>query len=267
MTVVYDDYIMYSKTMEAYKIKTLMDILCNTVKQSFFNINSNGIDMTMFDQFRNILVSFKLTNDGFNVFKFNDPDNNGVVNVSFTTSHLYKMLKTCKKKDCLELCILKNKPYELVIRTRPRDQNRVTVSVIHTSLSPNIHIEKPVFDNCNSVIIPSADFCKIMKDISLVGSDTITISTVENTVKFEANADGILKRSIIYGNDESTDYTYTGSFSHDRLSKIIKIAALGDVVQFYTQDERNPLKIKSRIGDIGVLELYIKSNDIIASER
>ena len=262
-----NDNILYARTTEAYKIKILLDILCNTIKQSFLNISENGIEMTMSDQFRNILISFELVDTGFDLYKFtHDTDDN--INVSITTAHLYKMLKTCKKKDTLEFYILKSKPTEILVKTRPRDNTRVTTSIIHTSLSPNIKMSKPQFSKkCNSIKVPSSDFGKIMKDMALIGSDTITISTKDDSIRFEATSDGILARNIVFGNELVVDeYDYKAVFSFDRLSKLTKISALGDYIQFQTEGVDIPLKLKTRIGDIGSLEIYIKSNDIITKE-
>jgi len=266
MTTIQSEYILHAKTIEAYRIKILLEILCNTVKQCYFNIDASGIKMVMFDQFRNVLVSFELQCDGFNLYKFNYPEDS--LNITFTTSHLYKMLKSSKKKDVLELCIFTNKPDQLTIKTSPKDLSRITESTIHTHLSQNIQIETPYVDLSNSILIQSPEFNKMIKDIYLIGSDVIKISSTDECIKFEADADGIMNRNVIFGTPPVNDaYRYSADFSHDRLTKISKIASLGEVIHFYTSDSASPVKIKTRIGDIGILELYIKSNHIIDEEN
>ena len=176
------------------------------------------------------------------------------------------MLKSIKKKDIVEFFMKEEDINQMHIKTIPKDYNRTTVSSISVQLAQNINVTEP--DNYNkSIIVQSSDFNKMTKDISLIGSGNISIKHHEGMLYFSADADGIMKREVIFGQKEdSNENIYESSFSSERFEKITKISSLNDILHIYTANKDLPIKLKTNIGNLGVLKIYIKSNEIIKKE-
>ena len=255
-------YIFIAKTNEAYRLKILSELICNTIKTSFFTISNEGISMSMFDQFKRILLVFNLNSENFQkfIFTLSEP-----IHISLTSSHLHKMLKSIKKKDVVEFFIKQGEINQLYIKTTPKENNRRTISNISVQMAQNINVTEPVnYDT--SIIIQSSDFNKMTKDISLLGSSNINIKYNKGLLSFSADADGVMKREVTFGEYNLDRHIYESSFLSERFDKISKISSLNDMLHIYTSSPNLPIKLKTNIGNLGVLKVYVKSNEIINQE-
>ena len=182
------------------------------------------------------------------------------------TMFFHKMLKSIKKKDMMELIIENSQLSELLIKTIPRDHNRIMTSSIKIQASQNIDINNPSgYDN--SIIIPSSDFNKMIKDLSIIGSDKISISTSKGYIQFAANADGVVKRDIAFGENEKEPTRNIKNFAFEQVERVAKIASLSTSVHVFPCTDELPLKIKSAIGHIGTMCVYIKSNEMLEMDK
>lgn len=119
-----------------------------------------------------------------------------------------------------------------------------------------------------SIIIQSSDFSKMIKDLSVVSSDFFTISNTEDSIKFSAESDGIVKRDVMFGNDTpSPVYKTENVFAFEQLARISKIASLSNSVYVYPSTPELPLHIRSTVGSIGTLSIFIKSNEMLNKEN
>ena len=72
------------------------------------------------------------------------------------------------------------------------------------------------------------------KDISLIGSSNVRIKFENNQLYFAADADGVMKREVIFGEyKEKNENNYDSSFSTERFEKISKISSLNDILHVY----------------------------------
>jgi hypothetical protein len=263
MSVTEEHYIFRAKTDNAYCVKTMAEVISNIIKTSFWKIGNNGITMSMFDQTRKSLVTVDLFSKDFFIYDFSHADN---LNIGINSSHFYKMLKSIKKKDTLELFITKDNPTVLNIKTIPKDHTRITLSSINIQTVQNIEVVNPR-GYTNSIIIPSSDFQKMIKDLDMIGSDKIKITVESGVISFTADADGIMKRVVTFGEKRSDNISVTSFFETEQIDRIIKISALCDQIHVFPSTDELPIQFKTRIGSIGYMSIFIKSNEILASER
>lgn len=259
-----DSRVFVAKTTDAYRFKILSEIVSNTIKTSFFTISKDGIYMCVFDQFKRILIEFDLKSENFQTFLYtlDEP-----INVSMTASHFYKMLKSVKKKDVIELSIDSRDSKQLVIKTYPKDRNRVTISSISLQMAHNIKIELPT-SYTKSVILQSSDFNKMIKDISSIQSGQVRIKNTSGQLHFTADADGVMQREVVFGECQPNNtQTYDSTFSSERLYKISKISSLNDLLHVHAETAELPLRIRTNIGSLGEFNIYMKSNEIIKQEE
>lgn len=247
------------ETDNAFRIKILSEIVSNVLKTSFWEIGKEGISLSMFDESRKTMISINLRNENFQTYEFESNEN---INIGINSSHFHKMLKTIKKKDMVGLCIKSLDSNELGITMIPKERNRKTVSEIKIQVVQNLEIMNPTGYG-KSVIIPSTDFHKMIKDLGTLNSDTIIITAYSNAIEFTSNADGIMKRTVSFGNPNPTGTPTTHHFSTEQINRISKISALCDSIHVFPATNELPIKFMTNVGLLGTMCVYIKSNENI----
>lgn len=259
------------KTGEAYYIKVLAELLTNNLKTGCFEVCNDGIKLRMFDHYRKTLVDLDLLAENFSLYKFKY---NEKFFLGLNLNHFHKMLKSVKKKDSLQLFINTEIPTELGIKTIPRENTRITTSGIKIQTIQNLDIDCPQGYG-KPVIVLSAEFQKMCKDLSSIGSSNIKVIAKNFHIEFIADADGILKRKVVFGEDENYDgedsdgedsVEYRATFATDQLSRITKLAGLSSTMQIFPATSNLPLLFKSNVGSLGKIAIYIKSKELLDQE-
>jgi proliferating cell nuclear antigen len=254
--------IFHCKTGEGHIIKILSELQQNIIKNGCYTITDNSINQRIMDNNKRILIDLNLNADKFITFK----NKSRTLSIGLNQSHFYKMLKSIKKKDSISLFIQDDRPNDLGIEIIPKEKNRVTVSHIKIQYIQSLDIDLPEgYDY--SVIIPSSEFQKMIKDMNNIGS-TIIVSSKNHVIKFKCESESIYSRFVEFGDrdDDIMDDYCEQVFDIDILTRIAKIAGLNSSMQIY-QKKGLPLLIKSPVGNIGSISLYIKSKDLIEADE
>lgn len=256
------------KTGEAYQIKVLSELLTHNLKTGCFEIDNDGIKLSMLDNPRKTMIDLQLDADNFSIYKNRSAEK---MCIGLNMNHLYKMLKSIKKKDSLELFITSENPTELGIKTIPKENTRTTTSSLKIQTIQNVII-KPPTGYKKPVIVPSSEFQKMCKDLSSIGSVNITVIASNFQIKFIANADGILTRQVAFGESDDSDDSedeeevYKATFATDQLSRIAKLSGLGTTMQIFTASVDLPILFRSSVGTLGKISVHIKSKELIDKE-
>ena len=260
-----------SKTHEGYIFKVLAELLQNNIKNACLKIDKNGISLCQMDNHRTILISFFLEAINFSIYKFK-PSKPMLLGINLT--HLYKMLKMIKKKDCIQLYIDDKNPTDLGIKVIPKENNRITTSFVKIQDIQNIDIDIPE-GYSKPVIVPSVEFQKMAKDLSNI-SDTVNIYAKNFQIRFVCDAGGVMKRQVDFGengdSDSDTsdemeeDMKYQQDFKTEHFTKIMKIAGLSNNLQIFPKNNF-PLLFKSQIGSLGKINIFVKSIQDIINEN
>jgi len=267
MTVIFK-----AKTHCAYTIKILAELLQNNIKTACFELDKDGIKLSMMDHHETILIKLYLESENFSLYKFKLKEKKFL---GVNLSHFHRMLKSIKKKDSLQLFIDDKFPNDLGIKVIPKENNRITTSFIKIQEKQNISIEVPTgYDK--PVIVPSSEYQKMCKDMSHIGN-MIRVTSKNFHIKFICNAGGVMKRNVEFGemsdsdddddhNDESKATEYVDDFDTEQLSRITKMAGLASNMQIYPKLKK-PLLFKSSVGSLGKISIYIKSKDQIEKDK
>jgi proliferating cell nuclear antigen len=213
------------------------------------------------DENRATLIDLKLDASNFESFQFNSPvGKDESVFIGLTLTHLYKLLKTVKKKDSITLYILHSEPTEIAIQVTPKDNKRVTTSFLKIQRVQNILVDIPTGYNAAPVPLPSSEFQKIYKDILSIGK-TVQVSTTGGVLQFDVDAGGIVKRRVEYGNlstkNENDTPRYEALFDTEQLVKLSKVCNLSQSLDIYT--EKNlPLLVSGNVGTLGTISIFVK---------
>lgn len=262
-------YLFRAKTNDAYIIKILIELLHNNIKTGCFEITQEGIHFCMADSNRRTLIHIQLYQKDFNVFSLQQP-----MNLGLNVNHFYKMLKSIKKKDSLVLFITDDRPTELGIQIIPKDHSRLTISYVRIQNIQNLEIMLPEPYH-HSILVSASEFAKMCKDMFNI-SNTITVSANRWNVRFVCNLGSVYSRQVILGETENEHsailassapvYTFNDDFDAEQLSRIMKISGLSSNLNIHCEKQM-PMMIRSKIGNLGVISIYIKSRQQIEEEE
>jgi len=256
------------KTADAYTIKMLFELLHNNIKTGCFELHKDGIQLCMTDSNRRTLIDVKILSREMNFYLL-QPDH---LRMGINVHHVYKMLRSVKKKDSMIMFINESNPSDLGIQIIPKDQTRLTTSFVRIQNIQNLEIEVPnAYDS--SVLVSSCEFAKMCKDM-LQMSQTIHIRSTRYNVRFTCNLGSVYSREVMLGetgfmnnniNIHEEQNIFDEDFDTEQLSRIIKIASLSSTMNVYCKQDY-PLFIQTKIGMIGVISLYLKSKSQIEAE-
>jgi len=245
----------FCKTSEGYIIKTLAELLQNNIKNGCFILSKKGIILRMTDSNKKILIDIDMQADNFVQYKYklNTP-----TSIGLNFSHFYKMVKNIKKKDSVVLFIEEDKETDLGIRVIPKEKNRVTTSYVKIQNLQSLDIELPE-GYSNSIIVPSNEYIKMIKDLNNIGGHNIGISSSNNMIRFSCNSNGIYSRDIVFGDNDDNEEkdNVLQDFETEQLIRISKVAGLSTQIQIY-QSQNLPILFKSNIGNLGKIYVYLK---------
>jgi proliferating cell nuclear antigen PCNA len=214
----------------------------------------------MTDSNKKILIDIDMQADHFTQYKFKS---NNIMSIGLNFSHFYKMVKNIKKKDSVVLFIEEEKQTELGIKVIPKEKNRVTTSFVKIQNLQSLDIELPE-GYSNSIIVPSNEYIKMIKDLNNIGGNSISISSSNNVIKFSCNSNGVYSRDIMFGENEEDDEEkdiVSQDFETEQLTRISKVAGLGTQIQIY-QSPDLPILFKSNIGNLGKIYVYLKDKTL-----
>lgn len=259
-----EKYIFRCKTTDAHIMKILFKLLHNNIKTACFSITPKGISLCMTDSNRRTLIKLDMWAKEFNLYQLSEP----VVNIGVNVNHMYKLLKSNKKKDSIILFIREDAPSDLGIQVIPKDHSRIANSSIRIQNIQNLEIAVPEgYDN--NLLVPSSEFCKVCKNM-LTMSNTITISAVHDAVRFVCNLGSVYSREEILGENVSADEfeepLFMDDFDTEQLQRIIEITGLSANMNIHCSKSL-PLFVETRIGNIGTIALYIKSRQQLEQEQ
>jgi proliferating cell nuclear antigen len=251
------------KTTEAYTIKILSELLQNTIKTACIKICSDGLYLRDMDSLRKILLDIFIDSKAMSKYVFNWSSNSMFIGLNL--SHLYRMLKTVKKKDSIVLEIHDDNPKQLLITIFPKENNRITKSFILIQDKQSIETELPGGYK-RPVNIPSSEYQKTMKDMNTISS-IVDVTVRESCVKFRCDSNKIYAREVIFGeiDEEDDKILFEDEFEMEQFVRIIKIAGLSKFLQIYGVPNL-PLLITSQIGLIGHMNVYIKSKKLFEAD-
>lgn len=246
-----------AKTNEGYTIKMLSELLQNIVRIACLEVDASGIKMRMMDSHRRVLLDIYLEAVNFNIYEFN---HDTTLYLGLNLGHLYKMLKMLKKKDALMMTIDKINPTQLNMIVYPKENNRISTSSIHIQTVQHINVPLPT-GYTNSVIVPSNEYQRTLKDMNNI-ADTLDIQMKKFSLTISTTAQGIYSRNVLFGElDDQTSVQYTDQFEMEQFVRIVKISGLGKNLQIYSGTATLPLYIRSRVGQLGYISIYIKSKN------
>jgi len=249
------------ESREGYCFKCLTEFLSAYFTNIQPVITSEGIKIFCVDA--GLTHSFIINLEASNFINYSCPSK---LEIGINTSGLHCLLKRIRKKDSLSLTIMADAPDELNIRVYQTDVPPEGKAILKIVRAQANEIEVPT-EYPEPINVSGKDFQKDMKELKDIGR-LVEVSTEDGgaTVKFSCSETGMYLRDKIYGNkmfsrNEKSDLICR-HYNISVFTTLSKIIGLSSIVSLYiTYDQ--PLRIDFRIGVIGNISAYIKSNEEI----
>lgn len=256
-----------AKTVEAHAFKVLIELLHHTINIACFNIKPEGFYLRQMDHNQKLLIDIFLEAPSFNFYHFDQTDTQKM-NIGLNLNHLFKMLKSVKKRDSIELYITKENPNDLNIKIIPKDLSRITHSTLKVQNIESLEIDLPQ-KYSNNILVNSLEFSKCCKDMLQI-SPNLKVRAQKYFIKFYSDIQSIYSREVILGTyQESEDkepFLYDEIFDNEFISKILKISGLHNHLQLNFEKDM-PFHLYCKVGSIGIINLYLKSKKMLEEER
>ncbi len=259
------------KTLKGIIIKNLIEVVKQYIKETNLYISSDGIKISSIDSSKNSFTFIKLEAEKFESFVCPNPY---VVGVNI--EHLYKCIKHCDRKDIISIYISEDDEDYLTLEIsdpfvgKTKIYNIQRLSLDNTDI---MNVEDMQFDYV--INIPTTQFQKIVKDMSILGGKIVDIKSVNNQVIFSCD-DGLAKFTtrlneindnidehvIKDENEKGIKFEQTnnkivqGKFKLVCLMDFIKASQLCDNMNLLLANDK-PLVLEYYIADLGVLRLLL----------
>lgn len=265
----YSEYVFYAKTSEGSTIKSLVDTFCKQLCKIELNINKDGIVSQMMNgkEKNNMLFNLDLVCDDFDEY-FCEQDH---ICVGLNAHHTQDQTYSVKKKNTIIMYIIKSHPDVFYIEVIPQingEQRRkkgfVTIQKIQYKYIP-------LPDHYNApILIEPNDYHRMCKDISRTHSKKILMDVGHGWVRFKGESREITGCDFIFGNQTTDEVLFTQTYDSATLSSIVKASSMSkNKIKIYTglyEGVHRPVKLTFRAGSLGILDIYIKCEELIKHE-
>lgn len=262
-----NDCLLYIYTPEAYTLKVLAELLQNCVIEACFVFNEQGITLTGTDSKSSAgtkLVHLELLRENFSVYQVPKEE----LQIGLNLMHLFKMLKSIKKKDRLTLFINKNNHLNLGILIQGNENNFFSENYVKITNHRSVDTEFP--EGYESPIITSSKEFAKLKSLNRV-SKYIEITFYKQKIEFFCDKENIYSKKITFGdttNSEEQDDSenFCQKYETEQILQLVKVAGLSQNVRIY-YDKFLPLKFQLNVGSLGHISIYMKSKETIEEEE
>jgi len=252
------------KTVQIAPFRTLMTALKDILLETNISFQPDGIRVINMDKSHTILVHLYLAASNFEFYECKKEK----IIIGVNMFHLFKLINSIDNDDTLTIYIENNDYFDGIVSHLALRFENGHIKQCKTQklklIEPELdELEVPDVKFSSIINLPSADFQKIIRDLSCI-SDKLEIKSVGNELIFKcqgqfasaeihrAEADESMK--FILKQDSSK--VIQGEFSLKNLSYFIKCTNLCPQIEVYLENDL-PLVVKYNVACLGEIKLGV----------
>lgn len=268
------NYLFRAKTREGSVVKIVSEYYSNTLKYPPLSILEDGIHLNASSPYEEnseideVLCTMHWPNTNFVTYNFTKP-----LHFFVNATNFYRLLKSTKKKNSITLFISKDSPMELGISVEQAGDQKPTTSFIKLTYIQPEEMEIPT--GYTKFITAMAKEFQQLKNLHTVSSE-MTVKLATNSGNFICDGENLFSRRVPMGSQDTDfaedmsqcdkkDNEYSQTFTTQRLTLLTKCPGNEGNVQIYYHHDL-PLKIRIKTGNMGTLDIYIKSHELMGQE-
>jgi len=252
------------KTVQIAPFRTLMTALKDILLETNISFQPDGIRIINMDKSHTILAHLYLAAQNFEFYECKKEK----IIIGVNMFHLFKLINSIDNDDTLTMYI-ENADYvdgivsHLALKFENGEIKQCKTQKLRLIEPEPEELEYPDVKFSSIINLPSADFQKIIRDLSCI-SDKLEIKSVGNELIFKcsgqfasaeihrAEADGSM--GFVLKQDSSK--VITGEFSSKNLGYFIKCTNLCSQIEVYLENDL-PLVVKYNVASLGEIKLAL----------
>jgi len=251
------------QTIQIAPFRTLMTALKDILLETNISFSKDGIRIINMDKSHTILAHLFLAAGNFELY---DCKLEKIV-IGVNMFHLFKLINTIDNDDTLTIYIEKSDYTDGIVHHLGLKFENGEIKQCKTQklrlIEPDAEeLEVPDVKFASILNLPSTDFQKIVRDLSIV-SDKLEIKSVGSELIFRASgqfAKAEIRRTESGGNMEfiqkDDNKIIQGEFSLKNLSYFIKCTNLCNQIEMYLENDL-PLVVKYNVASLGEIKLCL----------
>lgn len=255
------EFIVEAKTVQTGAVRTLIEALKSILVEMSLIFDKDGLRMIAMDNTRTVLVHLRLYADKFEKYVYSNSANRLVIGLN--TDHLYRIVKTATNDDTLTFAVSQDDLNNLNIILENGDKKCVTSYKLKLLDRDENDIEMPGTEFSARITMPSLDFQKICRDMTLLSAKTVEINNVKNTLTFACKGQ-FASRVTVMGDSENdfsieknkSDEIVNGTFSLPHLVLFTKCTNLCNNLEIHMKNNWF-LMIRYVVANLGEIKLCL----------
>jgi len=236
-------------TIQASAIKSTFEVLKDILNDVNIYFKPDGMYIITLDTARVALVDVFLAAENFDEYEC-DQEILAGINISNT----FKLLKTITNNDVLTMSVNSKEYMNITIKSEAK---KTTTDFQLKLLDINENrIEVPVIDMTTVTTMQSADFQRMCRDMSNIGTN-IEIIRHANLLTMRCSGDFANQETSIECVDESPHVS--GTYSLRYMNTFTKATSMCSTVQLMQEANSKFLILKYNVADLGELKFYLAS--------
>jgi proliferating cell nuclear antigen len=235
-------------TIQASAFKSTFEVLKDILNDVNIYFKPDGMYVVTLDTARTSLVDMFLSADNFEEYQCDQDEVIAGINISNT----FKLLKTITNNDVLKIEI-NSKEYMNIEITSESKKTSSTFQLKLLDINES-RIEVPEIEMSTITTLPSADFQRLCRDMSNIGTD-IEIKRSGKQINFSCQGDFANQDTSIECTEESQ--TITGLYSLKYLNIFTKATSMCASVQIIQETGNRFLILKYNVANLGELKFYL----------
>jgi len=261
-----DGNILTIKTVQISPFRTLMTALKDILLETNITFQPDGIRIINMDKSHTILAHLFLAAPNFEFYECKKDK----IIIGVNMFHLFKLINSIDNDDTLTIYI-ENADYaegivsHLALKFENGEIKQCKTQKLRLIEPDPEELEYPDVKFSSIINLPSADFQKIIRDMSCI-SDKIEIKSVGNELIFKCSgqfASAEIHRAESDGSmgfvlKQDSSKVIQGEFSLKNLGYFIKCTNLCSQIEVYLENDL-PLVVKYNVASLGEIKLCVSS--------
>jgi len=259
-----DNNVLTIKTVQIAPFRTLMIALKDILLETNISFQPDGIRIVNMDKSHTILVHLYLAASNFEFYECKKDK----IIIGVNMFHLFKLINSIDNDDTLTIYIENNDYYDgivshLALKFENGDIKQCKTQKLKLIEPEQDELEVPDVKFSSIINLPSADFQKIIRDLSCI-SDKLEIKSVGNELIFKCQGQFASAEIHRAEADESMKFilkqdstkVIQGEFSLKNLGYFIKCTNLCPQIELYLENDL-PLVVKYNVASLGEILLAL----------
>lgn len=237
-------------TIQAAAFKSTFEVLKDILNDVNIYFRPDGMYIVTLDTARTSLVDIYLAADNFEEYQCEQEEIIAGINISNT----FKLLKTITNNDVLQIEINSKEHMNIEISSEAKNTNtKFQLKLLDINES---RIEVPDVEMTTVTTLPSADFQRLCRDMSNIGTD-IEIRRVGKEIKLKCEGDFASQETSIECPEESPEIT--GLYSLKYMNIFTKATNMCASIQVIQETGNRFLILKYNVANLGELKFYLST--------